>query len=218
MTEALAQRRIRVVIVDDHPMVREGTRALLERSAKIEVVGAVGEGMEALRLAGELQPDVLLLDVRLPDISGVEVARQTRQSFPEVKLLVVTGYDEIGYSRALRQLGVHGYLAKSASGAEIIAAVQAVAAGSVLLTAESARVASGGGREPLTSRERDVLELLVAGRRNAEIADQLTVSLKTVEFHVRNVFEKLGARSRAEAVSRALQQGICVPQEMSESR
>lgn len=208
MTDTAAQQPTRVLIIDDHPMVREGTRALLERSATIKVVGALGEGVAALWLVHELQPDVVLLDVRLPDISGIEVARQLRTEFPAVKVLVVTGYDEIGYARALLQLGVRGYLAKSASGAELIAAVRAVAAGNQVLTAEAARVIIEGRNAPLTAREHEVLQRLVAGRRNAEIANDLSLSLKTVEFHVRNVLQKLGARSRAEAVSFALQRGI----------
>src|SRR5689334_15656218 len=197
MTDPHERRPIRVLIVDDHPMAREGTRALLERSAAIEVVGAVGEGFAALWLLRELQPDIVLLDVRLPDISGIEVARQLRTEFPTVKVLVVTGYDEIGYARALLQLGVRGYLAKSASGAELVAAVRAVAAGNQVITAEAARGIVEGRNDPLTAREHEVLQRLVAGRRNAEIADDLCLSLKTVEFHVRNVLQKLGARSRA---------------------
>lgn len=211
MTDPHERRPIRVLIVDDHPMAREGTRALLERSAAIEVVGAVGEGFAALWLLRELQPDIVLLDVRLPDISGIEVARQLRTEFPTVKVLVVTGYDEIGYARALLQLGVRGYLAKSASGAELVAAVRAVAAGNQVITAEAARGIVEGRNDPLTAREHEVLQRLVAGRRNAEIADDLCLSLKTVEFHVRNVLQKLGARSRAEAIGLALQHGIHHP-------
>lgn len=216
MTDTAAQQPTRVLIIDDHPMVREGTRALLERSATIKVVGALGEGVAALWLVHELQPDVVLLDVRLPDISGIEVARQLRAEFPAVKVLVVTGYDEIGYARALLQLGVRGYLAKSASGAELIAAVRAVAAGNQVLTAEAARVIIEGRNAPLTAREHEVLQRLVAGRRNAEIANDLSLSLKTVEFHVRNVLQKLGARSRAEAVSFALQRGIHLTERLHE--
>ncbi|MGZ3663359.1 MAG: response regulator transcription factor [Ktedonobacterales bacterium] len=218
MTEPHEQRPIQVLIVDDHPMAREGTRALLERSATIEVVGALGEGLPALWLLRELQPDVVLLDVRLPDISGIEVARQLRTEFPAVKVLVVTGYDEIGYARALLQLGVRGYLAKSASGAELVAAVRAVAAGNQVITAEAARVIVEGRNAPLTAREHEVLQRLVAGRRNAEIADDLCLSLKTVEFHVRNVLQKLGARSRAEAIGLALQHGIHLPGAAHEQR
>lgn len=216
MSDPAAQQPTRVLIIDDHPMVREGTRALLERSATIKVVGALGEGLAALWLVHELQPDVVLLDVRLPDISGIEVARQLRAEFPAVKVLVVTGYDEIGYARALLQLGVRGYLAKSASGAELIAAVRAVAAGNQVLTAEAARVIVEGRNAPLTAREHEVLQRLVAGSRNAEIANDLCLSLKTVEFHVRNVLQKLGARSRAEAVSFALQRGIHLTERLHE--
>ncbi len=215
MTDSGEQKLIRVIIVDDHPMAREGTRALLERSAAIKVVGVLGEGLPVLRLVRELQPDVLLLDVRLPDISGIEVVRRLGAEFSTVKVLIVTGYDEIGYARVLLRLGVHGYLAKSASGTELVAAVQAVASGARLLATEAVRMNPENGKAPLTARERDVLQLLVAGRRNAEIGVELYVSLKTVEFHVRNVLQKLGARSRAEAVRFALQQGICMPDDDS---
>lgn len=211
MNETQTQQPIRVLIIDDHPMVREGTRALLDRSPAIEVMDALGDGSAALWLVRRRQPDVVLLDVRLPDISGIEVARRLRLEFPSIKVLVVTGYDEIGYARALLRLGVRGYLAKSASGAELVAAIRAVAAGNRVLTAEAARAVVDDGTTPLTAREHEVLHRLVAGMRNAEIADALCLSLKTVEFHVRNVFQKLGARSRAEAVSMALQRGLCLP-------
>lgn len=203
------QKLIRVIIVDDHPMVREGTQALLEQSLTIKVVGTLGEGLGVPRLVRELQPDVLLLDVRLPDVSGIEVVRQMRTEFPTVKVLIVTGYDEIGYARVLLQLGVHGYLAKTASGEEILAAVHAVASGNRRFAAEAARVSVENGKDLLTAREHEVLQLLVAGLRNAEIGAALCVSVKTVEYHARNVLQKLGARSRSEAVRFALQQGIC---------
>ncbi len=204
---------IRVLIVDDHPMLREGTRMLLERTTGVEVVGAVGEGLEGLRQVSAQRPDIVLLDVRLPDVSGIEVARQIHARFPSVKVLVVTGYDERAYARALLQLGIQGYLPKSASGPQLVAALHAVAAGSTVIMGEAARVLAGSAVLSLTAREYDVLQLLVAGYRNTQVAEALSVSLKTVEFHVCNVLEKLGARSRAEAVSIALQQGICQPEQ-----
>lgn len=216
MGERTGSSRVRVAIVDDHPMVREGTRALLERSDAIVVVGIAGEGAAALRLAQQLRPDVLLLDVRLPDMSGIEVARQLRATCPEVKVLVVTGYDEIGYSRALLQLGVHGYLPKSASGAQIISSILTIAAGERLRPGAATHTGVVRDRVELTMRELDVLRLLLTGRRNAQIAEELCVSLKTVEFHLRNIFLKLGASSRAEAVCIALQEGICVPEDYPE--
>lgn len=202
---------IRVVIVDDHPMLREGTRALLERQPDLVVVGATGQGGEALRLAAELRPDVLLLDVHLPDLSGVEVARRLRDTQPELAVLVLSNYEEPSYVRALLHLGARGYLGKTASGDQITAAIRAVAAGRTTVLSETARAALGGG-VALTARELDVLRRLTAGRRNGEIARELSISENTVEFHVRRVLQKLGVRSRTEAIRMAQRQGL-VPSE-----
>lgn len=199
---------VRVVLVDDHPALRQGTAAILDADAGMEVVGATGEGAAAIRLVEELRPDVLLLDVRLPDLSGVEVARRVRAAHPAVAVLVLTGYEDASYVRALLALGVGGYLGKSASGEEIVAAVRAVAAGRTVLVSAAARGALGEQAPTLTDREAEVLRLLATGRRNAEIAEALTVSLRTVEFHVGNVLSKLGARSRTDAIRKARRQGL----------
>lgn len=108
MGELHARRPVRVLIVDGHPVAREGTRAVLAQSPELRIVGVVGEGLAAIRLVGPLQPDVLLLDVRLPDISGVEVARRLRGDWPDLAILVITGYDDIGHTRALLELGIRG--------------------------------------------------------------------------------------------------------------
>ncbi|GBD17494.1 Transcriptional regulatory protein LiaR [bacterium HR26] len=200
-----AGKTIRVVIVDDHPMLREGTRVCLEREPDIAVVGVTGMGREAIHLVAEHRPDVLLLDLRLPDISGVEVARQVRAAYPDSAIVILTGYGDAGYLRALRPLGIRGYLAKTATDAEIIDAVRRAAAG----YATVASLSEGELLiEPLTPREREILRRLVAGQRNAEIAAALLISAKTVEYHVSNIFTKLGARSRAEAIRIAHEQGI----------
>ncbi len=203
---------IRVILVDDHPLLREGTRALLAQNAGIAVVGAAGDGKAALRLVGEQHPDVLLLDIHLPDISGVEVAREVRVRSPRVAILVLTGYEDVGYARGLLQLGVQGYLRKSASGAEIVAAIRAVAAGQTVLAPAVTRVVIANGVDPLTAREYEVLGLLARGQRNAEIARTLAVSVKTVEFHISHVLDKLGVRSRTEAILKARQQGFALPE------
>jgi DNA-binding NarL/FixJ family response regulator len=213
MTGQHDSRPIRVVVVDDHPMLRQGTQALLERTADIQMVGATGEGSAVFRLLQSQRPDVLVLDVHLPDMSGVEVARQVRAEFPEVAVLVLTGYEEAGYIRALVRLGVRGYLGKSASGEDIVGAIRAVAQGRTVLVSEGVRAALRTDAATLTEREQDVLELLVAGRRNQEIAESLSVSLKTVEYHVGHVLEKLGVRSRAEAIRTALDRGLVVRQQ-----
>jgi DNA-binding NarL/FixJ family response regulator len=200
--------RIDVVIVDDHPLVRAGTQALLDESIGINVQGAAEDAAGALQLVREHQPDVLLLDVRLPDMSGIELARQVRATQPSTAILVLTGHDEPGYARALRQIGVRGYLSKTASGEEIVAAVRAVAHGQSTFQGAAASAASDDALDPLTGREQEVLNLLVRGLRNSEIAAALATSVKTAEFHVGRLLQKLRARSRSEAIIRAQELGL----------
>ena len=195
--------RIQVVLVDDHPLVREGTRAALERSGHVEVIDTAADGAEALRILSQRHPDVLLLDLHLPDMSGLEVARRVRAEAPEVAVVVITGYEDASYLRALLQIGVRGYLRKTMSGLEIVDALKDVMAGRAVI----ARPA-GNSVELLTTREDEVLRLMASGCRNGEIATQLGVSIKTVEFHIGHVLEKVGARSRTEAVLRARQHGL----------
>jgi DNA-binding NarL/FixJ family response regulator len=208
MTDAQDTLTIRVLIVDDHPMTLEGTQALLGRSPNIEIVGAATSGQEAVQMVKELQPEVLLLDVCLPDMNGVEVARMVRTSFPEVAVLAVTGYDDTGMLRSMLKLGVPGYLRKTVTGDELIAAVKAVAAGQTVLEPELLQVGLASMDQSFTEREISVLRLVATGLRNAEIADQLEVSVKTVEFHMRHVLAKLGVRSRTEVMSAAVQRRI----------
>jgi DNA-binding NarL/FixJ family response regulator len=200
--------RIDVVIVDDHPLVRAGTQALLDESIGIRVRGTAADATEGLSLVREHKPDVLLLDVRLPDMSGVEMARQVRALQPNTAILVLTGHDEVGYARALRHIGVRGYLSKTASGEEIVAAVRAVALGQPTFHGAAAQTESEEAIDPLTDREQEVLNLLVRGLRNAEIAERLATSVKTAEFHVGRLLHKLKARSRSEAILRAQELGL----------
>jgi DNA-binding NarL/FixJ family response regulator len=207
----VAQTAIRVVIVDDHPLVREGTLALLRDEPDVVVAGVAGDAATAVRLLEEQQPDVLLLDIRLPDATGVDVARRAASLRPETAILILTGYDDVAYARALLQLGVRGYLRKTASGQDIVAAIRALAAGQIVLGSDIVSATHGADTDPLTEREIEVLRLLATGRRNTEVAAELGVSIKTIEFHVGNLLGKLGARSRTEAIVLARQIGYLEP-------
>jgi DNA-binding NarL/FixJ family response regulator len=206
---------IGIVLVDDHVLVRQGTVALLRVAPDIEVLAETGQGGEVNELVAKLAPDLVLLDIRLPDISGIEVARTLRQEFPEVKVIVLSAYHHEQYVRALFAIGVHGYLLKSASGPELIKAIHTVYHGGTVLSDEVAAQIAGkthragiGATETLSDREREVLALVGQGASNKEIATALTIGVRTVETHVSNAMAKLGAHSRIGAVNIALQRGI----------
>lgn len=207
---------IRVLLVDDHVMMRQGTRALLRESPEIAIVGEAGRGEEALELARELRPDVLVLDIKLEGLSGIDVARQLRVEMPEVRILVLSAYHYEQYVRGMFAIGVDGYLLKSATAAELISGVLAVTRGESVLSEEVSRTAApalrGGiaGSDGLSEREREVLELVSRGASNKDVAEGLGISLRTVESHMSNAMAKLGAKSRVEAISVAMQRGIVV--------
>lgn len=204
---------IRVLIADDHPMVRQGLRVFLGLQPDIDVVGEAADGAEAARLAAELRPDVLLLDLVMPGVDGLGALDLLAESGTGVRALVVTSFGgHKGVGAALRA-GARGYLSKDVEPSALAAAIRAVAAGHVLLSPEAAAelaagaqagpngaAAGGNGGEPqLTAREREVLRLLAEGRSNREIAKELTVSEKTVKTHVSNVLMKLGVADRTQA-------------------
>ncbi|MDA8381106.1 MAG: response regulator transcription factor [Actinomycetota bacterium] len=204
---------VRVMVVDDHALVREGTVQLLGQEAGIEVADEAGSGEDALgilRRPGGRPPDVVLVDVNLPGMSGLELAREVRESFPEIQVLVVSAYDDYAYVSEALELGVGGYLLKTASSRELVDAVRAVADGVFVLDrAMSGRLsrrwrsgppATPPGPGSLTPRETDVLERLARGMSNKHIANELGLGLRTVEGHVSNVLAKLGVASRTEAV------------------
>jgi DNA-binding NarL/FixJ family response regulator len=203
---------IRVIIVDDDQMVAQMMRLRLEHVGGIEVLGLAGDGPAALRLIRQQRPDVLILDLFLPGMSGVEVAQRVRAAFPEVAILVVTGYYHVWPPRPLLELGVRGYLPKTASLEALVAAVRAVAQGQIVVAPDLLGAALTRPAALLTPREQAVLQLLAAGQHTAEIAAALSVSPRTVELHITHLLAKLHARSRAEAVLKALQQGLLLPQ------
>ena len=208
MLQGRDHQPIRAVIVDDHPLMLEVLESHLQQEEGIEVVSTAETGAEALRQVGQSCPDMLLLDLGLPDMSGIEVAERVCTEFPAVTIVALTGFGTVEDQRALLELGVRGYLPKTLDGAEIVAAIQWVMQGQTVVVSRTASGDSTGQPSDLTPREREVLQLLAEGRRNAELASALSLSVKTVEFHIHHILGKLGARSRVEAILAARRLGI----------
>ena len=205
---------IRVILADDHPVVREGIRSLLDKAPDITVVAEASDGAEALRLAEGLTPDVLLLDMEMPGVTGVEVARRLRAAGSPVRVLALSAYDDEQYIFGLLEAGAAGYLLKDEAREGLVAAVRGVARGEMgwlsRPVAEKVMRRVGKGTEevcPLTGRELDVLRLLAQGWTNARIAEELGVSERTVKFHMENLLGKLGVDSRTEAVVEGIRRG-----------
>ena len=213
--EAPEDARVRVLLAEDHALVRDGIRELLERQSDIEVVGEAADGEEAVQLARQLQPDIVLMDITMPRLSGVEATRLIKQSSPHIAILVLSAYDDDAYVFALFEVGVAGYLLKSAKSSEVVEAVRAVWQGDSPLHPSIARKVlrrlqpSSGHptREALSGRERELLRLVACGMPNHQIAMHLTVSVRTVQSHLSHIFTKLGAASRTEAVIIGLREG-----------
>jgi DNA-binding NarL/FixJ family response regulator len=203
-----------VVLVEDHRIVREGTRELLEHDPSIRVVGEATSGEEAVRLALELKPAVMLVDVQLNGMNGIDVIRTLAGIVPQVRCVILSAYDDYVYITEAFEAGACGYLLKTVSAAELIGAVKAAAAGATVTDERTSRRlmkrwrSKGPLLERLTPRETDVLRLLVTGSSNKEIAYALGVGLRTVEGYVSNVIAKCGVRSRTEAVLFALSHNL----------
>jgi DNA-binding NarL/FixJ family response regulator len=212
MATGAAGRPIRVAVVDDHPLVLEGTRAALERAGDIVVVGEAADGAGALRLAAEARPDVLVLDLRLPDMSGVEVARRVRERQPTVAIVALTAAPEAGLVQAVMRLGAAGFVSKSAACEALAAAVRAAAAGRRMVVTDGDGVDSDEGR--LSAREGQALRLAACGLGNTAIAARLSISVKTVEYHLGQAYTKLGATSRSDAIRIALQRGLLLVEDL----
>ena len=190
---------IRVLVADDHPVVQQGLCTMLELEEDIEVVGRAADGSDAVNQVRILHPDVILLDVQMPNMDGIEALRQIRIDDPAARVIVLTTYRNEDYVFPSLQAGARGYLLKDATREELAGAIRTVAAGESLLDPEWLRT-KPSELPALTARERDVLRLMADGRNNGEIAVKLFVSENTVKTHVSNILLKLGCRDRAAAV------------------
>jgi DNA-binding NarL/FixJ family response regulator len=209
--------RARILIADDHAIVRDGVKALLKLAEDLEVVGEAPNGREAIELAAALQPDVILMDVSMPDLGGLEATIAIRKRVPDAKIIVLTQYSEPEYVRRFLKAGVSGYVLKKAAGADLVAAIRAVLRGGLVLDPDVARTAFDGGPaaaeapddyETLTDREKQVLKLVAEGRSNKEVAALLTISVKTAMSHREHIMLKLRLHNRTELIRFALRNGV----------
>ena len=209
--------KIRVLLADDHAVLREGLRSLLSLRDDIEVVGEATNGQVALEMVRQLRPDVVVMDIAMPVMDGLEATRRLKQEHPETRVLILTQHDNREYVFSLLQAGAAGYVLKKAGGAEVVAAIRSVFQEGAFLPPGIAREVMDRyiqrpleetGRPYLTEREKQVLRLIAEGKSNREIAESLCLSVKTVMAHRANIMEKLDIHSRTELVRYAIRQGL----------
>jgi len=203
------EQRIRVFSVDDHPLLRQGIAAIINNQADMVLVAQAATGSEAIQGFREHQPDVTLMDLRLPDISGIDALIAIRTEFPDARIIMLTTFEgDVEIGRALAA-GARGYILKSMPPKELVEVIRQVKAGRKQIPTEvAAQLAVHLGEEELTPREIDVLGHLAGGNRNRDIADQLFISEETVKVHIKHIMEKLGASDRTQAVAIAVRRGI----------
>ncbi|MCC7085443.1 MAG: response regulator transcription factor [Pirellulales bacterium] len=209
MPASILKRPIRVLCVDDHPLVRKGIALILSNEADMELVGEAGNGCDAVLSFRQLRPDVTLMDLRMPQLDGIQAVKQIRAEFPDAKIIALTSFDgDQDIYRALAA-GVRGYLLKESVHTEVLTAIRAVTAGERLISHEvTERLTAFFPREALTPKEVEVLTLVAQGLGNKEIAARLGKATGTIKIHVQNILEKLGASDRTHAVTIAAQRGI----------
>jgi DNA-binding NarL/FixJ family response regulator len=210
--------KIRILIVDDHAILREGVRALLQLHADLEVVGEGADGKEAIAAVERLDPDVVLMDIAMPGLGGIEAAVELKKLGRRARILILSQYEDREYVRRLLKAGVAGYVLKKSAGSELANAIRAVHRGGLVLDPEVARSAmEGAGQatsgdadpyESLTDREKQVLKLVAEGNSNKEVAELLGISVKTAMSHREHVMEKLNVHNRTELVRFALKKGV----------
>jgi DNA-binding NarL/FixJ family response regulator len=212
--------KIRVLVVDDHTIVRDGICALLRLAGDIEVVGEAANGREALEMVKKLLPDVVLMDIAMPNMDGLEATRRIHKEFPGVKVLVLTQYDDKEYVFPVIEAGASGFLSKTAGSSDLVSGIRSVYRGDSFLSPAAAKFLIEDYQQEanlrkeqdpykqLTDREREILKLLAEGYNTREIADMLVISVKTVEGHKTNLMSKLDIHNRTDLVKYALRKGI----------
>jgi len=215
--------KIGVLLAEDHTIVRKGLRALLDGEMGIEVVGEAEDGREAIRKAEELQPDVVVMDIAMPGLNGLEATRRLKKSFPDMKIIILTAYSNEEYVLETLRAGASGYLVKKTAPSDLITAIQTSYRGESFLSPSISKTViekyiQQAGKmeerdekpEKLTDREREVLQLIAEGHKNREIAELLYVSIKTIETHRAHIMDKLEVRSRAELTQYAIRLGLII--------
>ena len=210
---------ITILLADDHVLLRQGTRELLEREDDMTVVGEAGDGDEAVRLTADLHPHVIIMDIAMPKVNGIEATRRIKEIFPDTAVLILSAYDEDQYVFAILEAGAAGYLLKDVPSHELVGAIRAVHAGESILHPAIARkvvnrfafpqeeVPAAVESDQLSEREMEVLKLAAQGMTNMEIANDLALSVRTIQGHLSNIFSKMQVGSRTEAVIQGLQRG-----------
>jgi DNA-binding NarL/FixJ family response regulator len=211
--------KIKILLAEDHIVVREGTRELIQREPDMEVIGEAGDGIQAVQMTGKLRPDVVVMDIVMPNLNGIEATKQIKEKYPDTAILILTAYDDDQYVFALLDAKVSGYLLKTVRGQELISTIRAICSGEQVLQPSIARkvierynaaMKPGGSKGmigPLTKKEMDVLLLAARGMTNKEIAEELNLKVQTVRSRLKKVFKKLNVSSRTEAAMCAMKNG-----------
>ena len=210
--------KLTVLIADDHPLVREALRQALDGEEDMEIVAEAAEGEEAVKLASELKPDVVVMDIIMPKLNGIEATRKIKEIAPDIAILILTAYDDDEYVLGLLDAGAAGYLLKSARGRDLVGAIRAIRSGESVLhpkiiakllkRATMAPAREHKASELLSERESEILRLVTSGMSNKEIAEKLFLSQRTIKAHLTNIFNKLNVASRSEAIVKGLQWGL----------